>query len=167
MSARGNAFRPAPGGGLAACARRMRRHCTLLLALLLGLSGGLAICAQQGDAVEVIVNRSVTVASLSKYKLRTVFGMRLTAWPNGDAVRVFVLPDDNPVHRRFAKQQLGVFPHQMRRAWNNLVYSGLGQAPTEVATLQEMLQRVADTPGAIGYTLTGEDNAKLRILPIQ
>jgi hypothetical protein len=122
------------------------------------LWGGAASSADNGDhqapdsdpGVQVIVNRSVDVPSLSQYKLRTVFGMRLSSWPDGKAVQVFVLPDDHPLHRRFAKQRLGVFPHQLRRAWNNLIYSGLGQAPTVVASEQEMRDRVARTPGAIG-----------------
>jgi hypothetical protein len=140
-----------------------------------GLWGGKVLSADHGndrDAnggsnVQVIVNRSVDVSSLSQYKLRTVFGMRLPSWPDGSAVHVFVLPDDPPLHRRFAKQRLGVFPPQLRRAWNNLIYSGLGQAPTVVANEQEMRDRVAETPGAIGYATTGEGHAQTRILPIR
>ena len=143
-----------------------------LLRLLIGLvlCGGSVANADEADSgvrVQVIVNRSVETDSLSRYKLRTLFGMRLPSWPNGDAARVFVLPDEHPLHRRFAKQRLGVFPHQLRRAWNNLIYSGLGQAPVEVATEQELVDRVARTPGAIGYATAGEENAQTRILPIQ
>jgi len=123
--------------------------------------------AYHGVAVEVIVNQSVTTRSMSKYKLRTLFGMRQPAWPDGEQVRVFVLPDDNPLHRQFAKQTLGVFPHQLRRAWNNLLFSGLAQAPTEVANEQEMLERIANTPGAVGYAPAGEEHAQTHILSIR
>ena len=164
----------------------------LLPAIVAGcLWAGAVLCADHsGDrgtnndqTVQVIVNHSIDVSTLSQYKLRTLFGMRLPSWPNGTAVRVFVLPDDHPLHRRFAKQQLGVFPHQLRRAWNNLIYSGLGQAPTVVATEQEMRDRVSQTPGGVGYinagavgyadsgavdyATTGEEHAQTRILPIQ
>jgi len=144
----------------------------LLLAIVVGgLWGGAVLSADhdndRNSSIQVIVNRSVEVPSLSQYKLRTVFGMRLPSWPDGSAVHVFVLPDDHPLHRRFAKQRLGVFPHQLRRAWNNLIYSGLGQAPSVVANEQEMRDRVAKTPGAIGYATTGEEHAQTRILPIR
>lgn len=147
------------------------------------LWGGAVLSADRGGArgadsdpkVQVIVNRSVDVPSLSQYKLRTLFGMRLSSWPNGMPVHVFVLPDKHPLHRRFAKQLLEVFPHQLRRAWNNLIYSGLGQAPTVVATEQEMRDRVAATPGAvgyvnsstIGYATTGGEHVQTRVLPIR
>ena len=36
-------------------------------------------------------------------------------------------------------------------AWDRLVFSGTGQAPDTVTSTEEMLARVASTPGAIGY----------------
>lgn len=148
---------------------RSLRLSRLLLSLMAfgWLIGAGDAVADSGGAVEVIVNQSVATQSMSKYKLRTLFGMRLPAWPDGEQVRVFVLPDDNPLHRQFAKQTLGVFPHQLRRAWNNLLFSGLAQAPTEVANQQEMLERVANTPGAVGYAPAGEEYAQTHVLSIR
>lgn len=140
----------------------------LILVVTVLLLPGLATAAVTGDGIQVITNPSVSTPSVSRYKLRAIFGMRQPAWPDGEIVRVFVLPDDHPLHRRFAKQRLGVFPYQLRRSWNNLIYSGLGQAPTEVSDEQEMLQWVANTRGAIGYISTGEAHAAdTRILPVQ
>jgi ABC-type phosphate transport system substrate-binding protein len=44
-----------------------------------------------------------------------------------------------------------MFPHQLRRAWDRLVYSGTGQAPVMVESEEEMREKVAASPGAIGY----------------
>ena len=136
-----------------------------LLAIGFGWVGN--ALAEDAGGVEVIVNQSVAIHSMSKYKLRTLFGMRQPAWPDGEQVRVFVLPDDNPLHRQFAKQVLGVFPHQLRRSWNNLLFSGLAQAPVEVANQQQMLERVANTPGAVGYAPAGEEVAQTHILSVR
>jgi len=116
----------------------------LLIPLLLLLSSPVG-------AVEVVVNTQLDVPALSRNQLRAIFSMRLTQWPEGPAIRVFVLNDNDPLHRAFSKQLLGVFPHQLRRAWDRKVFSGTGQAPLSVTSQQEMRQRVADTPGAIGY----------------
>lgn len=88
---------------------------------------------------------------LTKSGLRAVFGMRLRTWPDGSPIRVFVLPDRHPLHTQFCKRLLGVFPHQMRSAWDRLVYSGTGQAPVEVNSEEEMATKIASTTGAIGY----------------
>ena len=141
---------------------------TVTIAMLLvgfGWPGG--VLAEGVAGVEVIVNQSVTIRSMSKYQLRTLFGMRQPALPDGQQVRVFVLADDNPLHRQFAKRVLGVFPHQLRRSWNNLVFSGLAQAPTEVANQQQMLERVANTPGAVGYAPAGEGYAQTHVLSVR
>ncbi len=102
-------------------------------------------------AVELVVNPSVTDTSLTRAKVRAIFNMRLLSWPDGTPIRVFVLKDRDPLHREFSKRVLQVFPYQLRRAWDRRVYSGVGQAPQQVDSVEEMRRRIADTPGAIGY----------------
>lgn len=88
---------------------------------------------------------------LSREAIREIFFMRLNAWPDGSPIRVFVLPDNDPVHIQFSKEVLGVFPFQLRSAWDRMVYSGTGVAPTTVETQEEMKNRIQATPGGIGY----------------
>lgn len=66
-------------------------------------------------------------------------------------MRVFVLDSSDPVHARFTKKQLSVYPHQLQLAWDRMVFSGTGQAPNRVSTQTEMRDRIASTPGALGY----------------
>lgn len=103
------------------------------------------------EEVAVISHPQVPVQTLSHNALRSIFGMRLRAWPDRQGIRVFVLDDAHPLHERFAKDYLSVFPQQLRRAWDRLIYSGTGQAPTTVDSEAAMLEAVAETPGAIGY----------------
>lgn len=102
-------------------------------------------------AQEVIVNSNVSQTKMLRNTLRAIFGMRLHKWPDGSAIKVFVLRDDDTVHIKFSKSILHMFPYQLRRAWDRQVYSGTGQAPNEVASIEEMRKKVAGTPGAIGY----------------
>jgi ABC-type phosphate transport system substrate-binding protein len=119
------------------------------------------------ESYEVIANPSVTEKTLSKSSLRAIFGMRLHAWPDGTAVRVFVMPDDSPLHAAFSKEKLNVFPYQLRSAWDRLVFSGTGQAPDTVASAEEMLARVASTPGAIGYLPKSKIDGRVNALQIK
>lgn len=101
--------------------------------------------------IAVVVNPSVSVQKLSLNALRALFGMRLRVWDDGAPVTVFVLDDKNPTHRLFAKSKLNILPHQLRKSWDRLVFSGTGQAPIHVSSLEEMRVKVSSTPGAIGY----------------
>ncbi|KXS38573.1 MAG: hypothetical protein AWU55_1360 [Halomonadaceae bacterium T82-2] len=117
--------------------------CLWLLWLPMGAAGA--------DEVVVIANPDVEVTTLSHDMARAIFAMRQRTWPDGRGVSVFVLPGNHPVHKRFAKSRLNVYPHQLQLAWDRAVFSGTGQAPYQADDQQAMLQQVASTPGAIGY----------------
>jgi hypothetical protein len=123
--------------------------------------------AQANEPYEIITNPNVAEKTISKSSLRAIFGMRLHAWPDGSAVRVFVLPDDAPLHIAFSKEKLNVFPYQLRLAWDRLVFSGTGQAPDTVNSPEEMLAKVASTPGAIGYLYKSKLDGRVNVLQIK
>lgn len=138
------------------------------------LTGGLLLLAlvslgSRGDelAVITIANRTVQQSSLPLETLRAIFAMRQRTLPDGQAVHVFVLPDDDPVHEEFSKRILGVYPHQLRLAWDRAVFSGTGQAPNEVEDEADMLEAVASTPGSIGYIKQSNLNDQVRVLDIE
>ncbi len=119
------------------------------------------------NSVYPVVNINTSQRNISKNGLSAIFKMRLRHWSDGSNVTVFVLQDDNPLHKQFCKQILNVFPHQMRRNWNKLVFSGTGQAPILLENKDEMINKLRDTPGAVGY-LSGKDLTKdIKILDIE
>ena len=101
--------------------------------------------------VVVAVNPNVMIETITRNELRAIFAMRRRLWPDGTPIRVFVFPDDHPLHWTFCKKILRVYPYQLRRIWDRNVFSGTGPAPVEVSTLSEMHQRISEVPGAIGY----------------
>ncbi len=142
----------------------MNNSVTVLLRCLIVLS---LMLIKPAWAVQVITNPDVPVSGVSQNALRAMFAMKLLQWPDGRPVRVFVLPDDNPLHRAFCKEKLELYPYQLRQTWDRLVYSGTGQAPTEVDSETEMLSRVARTPGAIGYVRNSRLNDAVRVLTVE
>ncbi|MEY8198258.1 MAG: hypothetical protein RPS47_03350 [Colwellia sp.] len=102
-------------------------------------------------AIEIVTHRQVTEISLTKSQLRRIYTMRQLRWSDNSAINVFVLSSQHDLHQRFAKERLQIFPYQLNRIWHKLTYSGLGVAPTIVASEQELIQAVTKTPGAIGY----------------
>lgn len=135
----------APGSS---AARRLCRLAAPLILLLLSIGMSHEARAQ---SVEIIVNPDIASIQLDRDLLRAIFTMRLRSWPNGPPVRVFVLPDSDPVSDRFYREQLGMYSYVLRSAWDRMVYTGTGLAPTVVHSEEEMRERVLSTPGAIGY----------------
>jgi ABC-type phosphate transport system substrate-binding protein len=118
-------------------------------------------------AVELIANPNVSEENLSRSFVRSIFTMRMTSWPSGMPIRVFVLGDKDKLHARFSKRMLGVFPHQLRRAWNRQIFSGIGQAPEKVKSESEMRAKVSRTPGAIGYLSEDMINEQIRTIAVE
>ena len=105
----------------------------------------------QAEPIHIITNPSILSVQFSDQQLRRIFSMRQSSWPDGQRIQVFVLPSHSPIHLSFCKQALRMFPYQIERMWNKFAYSGLGVKPLVVADQQEMLEKVAQTSGSIGY----------------
>jgi ABC-type phosphate transport system substrate-binding protein len=133
-----------------------------------GLVSVALLCASlQVNALEVVVNPSVKEQALPLGSIRAIFSMRMTQWPDGSPTRVFVMGDKNPIHSAFTKEVLGVFPHQLRRAWDRRIFSGTGQAPNKVDTEAEMRYQIENTPGAIGYLPEDQIDDHIRKIEIK
>ncbi|MDI5922348.1 hypothetical protein QLQ86_16295 [Halomonas sp. LR5S13] len=131
----------------------MRRLSLLALAtvMLAGLLPAGSPAIAQEAQILLVAHPDVNTRQLKRDTTRAIFAMRQRTWPNGQALRVFVLDNNHPVHARFAKEQLAVYPHQLQLAWDRMVFSGTGQAPDRVRDQAEMREQVATTPGALGY----------------
>lgn len=92
--------------------------------------------------------------------------MRQVKWANGQPITVFVLPSQTEIHQRFCKDNLKIFSYQLDRIWNKLTFSGLGVAPTSVQSLEELIQAVKKTPGAIGYAEKGIEEDDVNVITI-
>jgi hypothetical protein len=54
-----------------------------------------------------------------------------------------------------------MYSYVLRRAWDRMVFTGTGFAPTIVRSEAEMIERVRSTPGAIGYVSKRERSESL------
>ncbi|MCB1800465.1 MAG: hypothetical protein KDI82_02135 [Gammaproteobacteria bacterium] len=133
----------------------------VLMTLLTALS---SVCLAEQV---LIAHPSAAIDSLSVNGTRLIFSMQVNSWPDGSAVRVFVLPDDHPAHRDFSKELLGLYPRQLRRVWDRQLYSGAGQSPELVSDAEAMRKAVAGTPGAIGYLPREQIDESVRELQLQ
>jgi hypothetical protein len=115
----------------------------------------------------VIAHQAIQDNELSLNELRSIFSLRARKWPDGTPITVFVLRDESELHRQFLLKTLKMLPHQLRRQWDRFIYSGIGQGPTVVESQEEMLSKVKETPGGIGYFAGGVSDAAVHLLTIR
>lgn len=114
----------------------------------------------------VIVHKDVVQDSISDRHLRRIFMMKTRSWPNGQPVSLIVFASDNAKHAKFLKQTLKLFPYQLDREWNKLVYSGQSSPPVVASDTEHMMQIVSSTPGSIGYIVDDIPNGSVKILEV-
>lgn len=136
----------------------------LLLVFLSMLPGQLS--ASANPPLAVITHPSSEQSQILQKTLRAIFGMRLQRWADGNSVTVYVLKDTHELHRGFCHKILKMLPYHLRRNWDRLSFSGTGQAPIQVSSEEEMLTKVANTPGAIGYLSREHIDATVSVLHV-
>ena len=119
------------------------------------------------ESVQIITSADRKSVAISRELLQGIFTLRLREWPDGLPVRVFVLPDKDELHRRFARDLLGTHPYVLRNTWDRRVFTGTAFAPVVVESESEMRRWVKSTPGAIGYVLHSSGDGRVRVVPVQ
>lgn len=127
---------------------QIRRLTTLLSGWVIAL-----VCLTSQAAAEPVLihHPDLKGESLTTPTLVRVYAMQKRVWSDSTPVKVFTLPNDNPLHKAFVHNYLRMQPYQLDRLWYRLIFSGTGARPEEVSSIDEMLERVRTTPGAIGY----------------
>lgn len=101
--------------------------------------------------IQILTHPQKWSVNLDQQDLRALFTLRQGHWPNGQRVRVLVLPDQHPLHVRFCREMLKTYPYVLRGIWDRIAFTGSGFVPETVDSVEEMRRRILSTPGAIGY----------------
>ncbi len=100
--------------------------------------------------VAVIAHKSVPIDKIKKSELLDFYTGDIKKWINGDKVIVNDLKPKGEVKKIFYKF-LGKTPSRMKSIWLRNMLSGEGDPPEALKSEEEMLQKIAATPGAIGF----------------
>lgn len=115
--------------------------------------------------VVVIAHSSVPVDTIEKIDLLDFYTGDIRVWHDANPVVVLDLKTKNDVKKSFYRF-LGKSTSRMKSIWMKKMLAGEADPPMAMATEDEMLAKVASTPGAIGF-ISGvlvADNVKTLIV---
>ena len=113
--------------------------------------------------VVVVVGADSRITNLSEAELRQLFTGQLRA-VEGERVQVLDLPQSDSARDDFYQKLLGRGPNQMRSYWARMIFTGQGQPPREVSSVQEMRLLVGSSGNQIGYLPSSEVDDSVRVL---
>lgn len=113
--------------------------------------------------VVVIANKSVPVDTLKKTDLFDFYTGDIRRWSDKQPVVVLDLKSKGETRRIFYKF-LGKSSSRMKSIWLKKMLSGDGDPPVFMSSEEELLKKVASTPGAIGYINQAKVSEEVKIL---
>lgn len=111
----------------------------------------LFVCCAGHAETTAIVNSAIRTGRITREDARALYLMKERRWDNGQLVIIFQMPLNSRQHRAFVRDVLGMSNEQYLREWGRIVNAGLNTYIRPVATYQEMLTRVSNTPSSLGY----------------
>lgn len=114
----------------------------------------LILCANSYAQVAVIVNKSVPASSINKAKLLDIYSLTTKSWDNGSKIVLTDQKNDNTVKSKFYGY-IGKSNADLKKVWMRMQLTGAGFAPEALSSDEEIVRKVASTPGAIGYVSQG------------
>ena len=135
----------------------MKIKCLFIIAVM--ILSGTALNAQ----VAVIVNKSVNASSISKSNLLDIYSLTTKNWDNGNKIIVFDQKSDNEVKEKFYSF-IGKSNSDLKKVWMRAQLTGEGFAPEALNSDQEVLNKVASTPNAIGYINKNSVSSSVKVL---
>ncbi len=100
--------------------------------------------------VAVIANKSVPVDTIKKSELLDFYTGDIKKWKDEQPVVILDLKPRGDTKKAFYKF-LGKSPSRMKSIWLKMMLSGEGDPPLSMRSEDELLKKVASTPGALGF----------------
>ena len=129
--------------------KRLLYQCSLII--VFAIPSQLLAEKSANTEQKIVLVANTSVDSISTRELKLVYSTKLKKWSNGQAIQVFNLDPKSSNFRQFCLQNLRLQPHQLERIWKRMVFTGTGTPPTTVGSVDEMKNKIMNTPGAIGY----------------
>lgn len=119
--------------------------------------------AMAQSQIAIIANKSVKEGSISKSTLIDIFTLNKSFWSNGSKITVVDLRGESQMKEGFY-DFLGFSYSEIQKIWLKRQFSGKSMPPIACKSEREIVEKVASTPGAIGYVSLKNASKEVRIL---
>lgn len=141
----------------------------LAIACTLPLAAPVTALHAQDVSYRIVVNATNPVTRLTRDQVSKIFLRKVTLWDNRQPVLPVDQAADSPVRRTFTKQIHQRTIASVQTWWQQQTFAGVGVAPPERGSDDEVLDYVRQYPNAIGYVRagvpTGADVKTIEVMP--
>jgi hypothetical protein len=141
-------------------------HLVLFVAVALaGATAGDPVAAP--DDYKVVVNPGNPITAVDRGFLREAYLRRAVDWTSGEPIRPIDLATRFAVRERFVIDVLKKTPAQLKRYWNQQIFSGKGVPPPEAESTAAAVAYVLGNPGAVAYLPRDADTGRAKVIGVK
>jgi len=115
--------------------------------------------------ISVIANKSVPVDKVSNAQLLDYYSGEIKYWSDNKLIVIFDLKPKCEVKDRFY-EYIAKNTARMKSICMKKLLSGEGDPPFAVESEEEMLQKVQNTPGAIGFVSSNKVKGNVKVIAV-
>ena len=138
----------------------------MLKCSILGFMALILFCGSVGAQSVLIVNNSVSQASITKEDVMRVFLGKKKKWDRRDRIRVCALKR-GAVHEAFLKEYVSRTPSKYTSFWKIAIVSGTASPPKFFDSEEDLITYIRKTAGAIGYISSDTPHKGVKALSVE
>ncbi len=124
-------------------------------------------CAWVHAEFVVVVGAKNPIATLTPEQSAQIFLGKVSTFPGGESATPLDLPDGVPLRNEFYEKLTNKTQKQVLAFRANMVFSGKGKPPKELASSQDVKKAVVENPNAIGYIEKSAVDSSVRVILTQ
>jgi ABC-type phosphate transport system substrate-binding protein len=134
--------------------------------VLLGLTviSSLPTPVHAQEQVVIIANRNTTVDKVEPDQATQIFLKQIQTWPDGKPIVPIDIKEGSPLRAEFYAKVTGRSTGQLRAYWARQAFTGMGFPPKQVASAEDVVKYVQNTPGAVGYVSKQQADSQVKVL---
>ena len=138
-----------------------------IISIIFAVMIPLAVAGQAApQEIDIIVNGSNNIKTLSKNELRQIFLGKIRVWPSGDEIEIATNVEEEGRLKEFTRL-IESTVLKFSRDWVRISLSGDAPPPVEVDSDDEMINFVSRKKGAIGFIGSAVSSDKVRIVEVK
>jgi len=122
--------------------------------------------SDSGPAYQVIIHPANGTDRLDKRFVADAFLRKRTRWGDDRAILPVDLGQKSSTRSAFSHAVIGRDVASVRRYWAQLMFSGRGVPPPELASEGDVIRYVAEHSGAIGYVAPGAALSGVKVVEV-
>ncbi len=118
-----------------------------------------------GENLAIVISKDANIGSLSKKELSKIFLSKTRKLPSGEKT-ILIEINDKKIQSKFYQTICNKNENQLRKYWTKMIFTGRGQPPKKVKSVDEIISYIKNNKNVISYIPLKNVDKSMQILMV-